>query len=145
MHPYSSWPTPTGSKGNNLLFNMSAPTDREGPTSLASTNFPKLHPSSLLCLMEFDLWKRWLYSSLYSILGQGQRHFSTISYFLFSLHFECLLCDEDWWLKNSYLLSFYIVHSTCLSIKTHHFKKTMCLFINMRFHNFVFYYFLALF
>ena len=145
VHPHSSSPTPTGSEGNNLLFNMSAPTNREAPTSLASTNLPKLHPSSLLCLMEFDLWKLWLCSSLSSILGHGQRHSSTGSYFLFNLHFECLLCVEDRWLKNTYLLSFYIVYSTCLSIKTCPFKKTMCLFITMHFHNFPFYYFLALF
>ena len=143
MQPHSGWPAPTSSEGNNLLFNMSAPTDREAPTSLASTNLPKLHPSSLLCLMEFDLWKLRLCSSLSSILGHGQRHSSTRSYFLFSLHFECLLCDEGRWLKNSYLLSFYIVHSTCLSIKTRPLKKTMCLFITMPSHNFAFYYFLA--
>ena len=122
---FINWSTPTDPESTNLLFNMSTPTDREAPTSLASTNLPKLHPSSLLCLMEFDLWKLQLCSSLSSILGHGQRHSSTGSYFLFSLHFECLLCDEDRWLKNSYLLSFYIVHSTYLSIR-HVLLKKQC-------------------
>ena len=66
-----NWSAPIDPEGTNLLFNMSAPTDRETTTSLANTNLPKLHPSSLLCLMESDLWKLWLYSSLSSILGHG--------------------------------------------------------------------------
>ena len=73
VHPHSDWPTPTSSEGNNLLFFMSTPTDREATTSLASTNLPKFCPSSLLCLIGSDHWNPQLCSSLSSIFWHWQR------------------------------------------------------------------------
>ena len=101
VHQHSDWPAPNGCEGTNLLFLidqhqlilkaptfflMSTPTDKEASTSLASTNLPKLHPSSpilsfnkILSLNSLTL----LFLSIVLGYGQKQRHSFNPSTFFF--------------------------------------------------------------